>query len=111
MKLSLRSTGARWLVIGVAFSLGAAFFSYAEDASQSRPSRSRHENAEQGTVTNRPAPSVTPSTAAQSDAAKDTIVLTVWDITISSTPENEKAEEKAHLSWRLDNLPSEFTSP
>src|SRR4051794_7167528 len=79
MKLSLRFSGAQLLVIGVAFSIGAACFSYAEEAAQSRPPRSWRENAEQGTVSSRPAASVKPSTAAASDAAKDTIVLTVWD--------------------------------
>src|SRR5215213_2101970 len=102
MKHSFRLSGAQLLVIGVAFSFGAACFSYAEEASQDRPPRSRYENAEQGTVTSRPAATVKPSTAAASDAAKDTIVLTVWDITISSTPENKKADEKANLSWRLN---------
>ena len=41
---------------------------------------------------------------------QDTVVLTVWDITVSNSPENKKADEKGNLTWRLDNLPTEFAS-
>jgi Flp pilus assembly secretin CpaC len=89
------SPAAVALVFGFAFSFGAASCVNADEASQNRPQRGS---------------SSAPATPTVTDSAKDTVVLTVWDIAVSNSPENKKADEKANLTWRLDNLPTEFAS-
>jgi type II secretory pathway component GspD/PulD (secretin) len=95
MKFSLRPSTELLLAMGVAFSIGTACVLHAEEASPGRPARSA---------------SATPAATAANDSAKDTVVLTVWELSVANSAENKKADEKANLAWRMDNLPTEFAS-
>ncbi len=44
------------------------------------------------------------------DSSKEIVVLTVWVVSMSDSPEHGKEGSKSNVAWRLQNLPSEFAS-
>jgi len=80
---------------GVTFLIGTTCILHGEEASSGRPPRFT---------------GPTPAAAVANDSAKDTVVLTVWELSIANSTDNKKGDEKAKLAALLDNMPTEFTS-